>query len=329
MNDENANHLAIFNHNPEAPPPEVISLVFDERVTEWNNWRSANRSRRVSLREGEFGDLTLPGIDFSNVDLCSASFGSACLQGAILQGADLTWADMVDCNLIGANLRGANMRFARLTEARLQSADLSDALVYGVAAWNVHLDGATQTNLVVTPEGDANEITADDLEVAQFLHLLLTNAKIRDVIDTLSTRVVLILGRFTPDRLEILHAIKDALRANNYVPVLFDFQRSRNKTLLGTASLIAHLARFVIADASDAAMIREEVPHLLQSVFIPVQPIIETRFSEPVIWNELRSQFHCLLPAVAYENGQALVASLRDRVIAPAEAKARAIRNYA
>ena len=41
------------------------------------------------------------------------------------------------------------------------------------------------------------EITVDNIEVAQFVYLLLHNQKIRDVIDTFCKKVVLILGRFT------------------------------------------------------------------------------------------------------------------------------------
>ena len=49
---------------------------------------------------------------------------------------------------------------------------------------------------VVTPLGQS-EVTTDDIEVAQFLYLLINNKKIRNVIDTITSKVVLILGRFT------------------------------------------------------------------------------------------------------------------------------------
>ena len=40
----------------------------------------------------------------------------------------------------------------------------------------------------------------DDLEVAQFIYLLLNNQNVRQVIDTITSKIVLILGRFTPER---------------------------------------------------------------------------------------------------------------------------------
>ena len=49
-------------------------------------------------------------------------------------------------------------------------------------------------------------ITSDNLEIAQFLYLLLNNRKIRDVSDTITSKVVLILGRFSDERKAVLDA---------------------------------------------------------------------------------------------------------------------------
>jgi hypothetical protein len=55
------------------------------------------------------------------------------------------------------------------------------------------------------------------------MYLLLTNPKVRSVIDTITSRVVLILGRFTPSRKAVLDALREELRRLGFVPVLFDF----------------------------------------------------------------------------------------------------------
>jgi hypothetical protein len=67
------------------------------------------------------------------------------------------------------------------------------------------------------------EITTDDIEVAQFLYLLIHNEKLRKVIDTITTKVVLILGRFSEERKVVLDAVRDALRTRDLLPVIFDF----------------------------------------------------------------------------------------------------------
>jgi hypothetical protein len=88
----------------------------------------------------------------------------------------------------------------------------------------VKLQNAIQTNLVITPNYQP-EITVDNLEVAQFIYLLLNNSKIRDVIDTITSKAVLILGPFTPERKPTLNALRGALRSHNYLPILFDFEK--------------------------------------------------------------------------------------------------------
>jgi hypothetical protein len=45
----------------------------------------------------------------------------------------------------------------------------------------------------------------------------------RDVIDTITSKAVLILGRFTDERKAVLDALREELRKRDYLPILFDF----------------------------------------------------------------------------------------------------------
>ena len=112
--------------------------------------------------------------------------------------------------------------------------------------------------------GPEPEITVDNLEVAQFIYLLLHNERIRHVIDTITSKVVLILGRFTPERKVVLNALREELRQHDYLPVLFDFEKPAGKDLTGTVQTLANLARFIIADVTDPS----SVPHEL-AMFVP------------------------------------------------------------
>jgi len=137
-------------------------------------------------------------------NLSGANLGKAILFEAHLIEADLSATDLVLANLSGANLenatlRGANLRRATLVETSFEGADLSGCRIYGISAWELRLEGAIQTNLIITP-ADQPTITVDNLKVAQFIYLLLSNERVRQVIDTLTSKVVLILGRFTPER---------------------------------------------------------------------------------------------------------------------------------
>jgi len=102
-----------------------------------------------------------------------------------------------------------------------------------------------QTGLIITPD-DQSAIMVDDLEVAQFIYLLLNREKIRNVINTVTRRGVLLLGRFGDGGLPLLQAVAVWLRMpenGSYLPLLFDFPRPESKTYTDTIRTLASLAR--------------------------------------------------------------------------------------
>src|SRR5581483_2210398 len=104
------------------------------------------------------------------------------LGGVDLSGADLTRADLAGVSLVHANMTKAT---------------LNGCLIYGISAWDVLLDGASQLDLVITdPYSREPTIAVDDLEVAQFVYLLLNHQKLRSVLNAVTARGVLLLGRF-------------------------------------------------------------------------------------------------------------------------------------
>ena len=118
-------------------------------------------------------------------------------------------------------------------------------------------------------------ITVDNLEVAQFVYLLLHNEKIREVIDTIAKKAVLILGRFTPERKAVLDAIREELRRQNYLPILFDFEKPASRDLTETISTLAHMARFIIADLTEPSSLPKELEAIVPTLAVPVQPVME------------------------------------------------------
>ena len=103
------------------------------------------------------------------------------------------------------------------------------------AAYTLKLDKAKQQNLVIT-EPEMPEITVDNIEVAQFIYLMLNNRKVRDVIDTITSKAVLMLGRFTAERKTVLDALREELRKRDYLPILFDFNVPATRDITETVS---------------------------------------------------------------------------------------------
>lgn len=171
--------------------------------------------------------------------------------------------------------------------------------------------------------GHTAEITIDDLEVAQFVYLLLNNVKIRKVIDTITSKVVLILGRFTPERKFILDRLRDTLRSKNYSPVVFDFEKPAGRDLTETVRLLAGMARFVVADITDAKSIPQELMAIVPDMpSVPVQPLLLDSQHEFGMFEHFR-HYPWVLKEVLYTSVDELVANLDALVIAPAEARAR------
>ena len=174
--------------------------------------------------------------------------------------------------------------------------------------------------MVITRE-DEPEITVDNIEVAQFIYLLLHNEKIRDVIDTITSKAVLILGRFTDERKAVLDALREELRKRNYLPILFDFEKPRSRDTDETITLLARMARFVIADISDAKSVLQELRAIVPDLpSVPVQPIILAMQEEPGMFDFYRNR-PSFLPVHRYASQEQLLADLGEKVIRPAELK--------
>jgi hypothetical protein len=175
--------------------------------------------------------------------------------------------------------------------------------------------------LVVSRLGEP-EITVDSLEVSQFVYLLLNNPKIRSVIETITSKAVLILGRFTPERKATLDALRDELRKRDMVPILFDFDKPEQRDLTETVSTLAHLAKFVIADVTDAKSIPQELQRIVPSLpSLPVQPIILESQHEYAMFKDFGG-YLSVLPPYRYASTEQLLATLGDKVIGPAIKKA-------
>jgi hypothetical protein len=297
------------------------------------NLDGANLSEAILSRANLYGAFlygaNLSGAGLGGASLYGANLRRANLSGADLSGADLHAANLMEANLDGANLTGATLNRAQLVQTNLAGATLTDCRIYGISAWGVKLsEGTVQQGLVITPI-DEPAVTVDDLEVAQFVYLLLHNEKIRHVIDTITSKVVLILGRFSiPERKQVLDALRDELRKSErgYVPVVFDFEKPTSRTTDETITLLARMARFVIADISDAKSVLQELRGIVpDNPTLPVQPIIIADQEEPGMFDFFEG-YHWFLKAHRYDSPAQLLAHLDKRVIAPPEAKVAKLR---
>lgn len=321
----NARHLALLRRG----------------VTTWNRWRQRHPEIKPDLRKVSLDEQDLRGADLSRADLFEAylyrtklqhsnlSHASlrrtilmqANLRGAILARTDLREASLYQATLAKADLTRANCSYARFVQTKLPNATLVDCRVYGASVWDVDLTHTEQARLLITPQGKT-PITVDDLEIAQFIALLLENRKIRRVIDTIGKKAVLILGRFTPSHKQVLDSVRAALQHEGYVPILFDWEHPTSRDFTETIATLAHLARFIIADLTEPHSLPKELEAIVPTLAVPVQPILQGAGRPYRLFADYW-KYPWVLPAYRYEKREALLATLQTKVIAPAEAKAQ------
>jgi hypothetical protein len=119
----------------------------------------------------------------------------------------------------------------------------------------------------------------------------------------------------------VLDAIREELRRRNYLPIVFDFEKPASRDLTETISTLAHMARFIIADLTEAKSIPQELERIVPDLpSVPVQPILQASASEYGMFEHFK-RYPWVLETYQYESLEEVIAALTEKVIAPAELK--------
>jgi hypothetical protein len=336
---EAASDQALIGLTRMADDDQIVQLR--KGAAAWNKWREENPDIRPNLDGADLSGANLRGAKLNEARLISANLngadlrranlnganlyganlGRANLDRAHLNGADLSRANLYEANLTHAKLIGANLKSATLVNTDLTDADLTGCRIYGISACGLKLDEtAKQQNLIITPPGEP-EITVDNIEVAQFIYLLLYNQKIRDVIDTIGKKGVLLLGRFTEGRITILERLREKLRSLGYVPMVFNFDKPEAKNFTETVRLLANLSHFVIVDITNPRATPLELQAAVPDYMVPFAPILEDGQEPFSMFVDLQNQYDWVLDVIVYSSTDRLIEVLEDKVIGPAKVK--------
>jgi uncharacterized protein YjbI with pentapeptide repeats len=221
---------------------ELLRAKLNSGVEEWNEWRSWDAVDKPDFRFSPFENKDFRGYNFGHADFTGTRFLNVDLSDTNLSHANLSQVDMINVKLCNAKLHKTEMIASRLVDVDLSGAKITDAqlastilidvkvqgttfsncTVYGVSTWNLIGEPLVQERLIVTPlpvplPDNPEIISVESIEVAQFIHLIINNKKIRNFIDTVTSKTVLILGSFKPGRKEVL----DGLRGKATEPKLY------------------------------------------------------------------------------------------------------------
>ncbi len=284
----------------------------------------------ANLSDVSLINAALIGADLSKARMFGANMTHAVLAGANLQGALMRDTDLECADLTDADLTDADLSCADLVETNLTDATITGCRIYGASAWNVTLTGTAQHDLIVSKDGEPT-VTVDDLEVGQFIYLMLNNTKIRNVINTITSKGVLILGRFSePERKSVLDGLREKLREYDLLPMVFDFDRPTDKDYTETVQTLAGMSMFVIADVTNPKSTPLELEATVKQFKIPYLPIIDISVDQRAfsMLGDLQKSFHWVLPTLGYESKADLLddENVKTNIIDRANAKREELR---
>lgn len=266
-----------------------------------------------------FENGSVENVNFRDAEIISTTFLRTNLAGTDFRGADLSYSDFVDANLEGADLRGANLNQASFIRTNLEGAILDGANVYGASVWDIQGTLKSQDRLEISSGWGDAKITVDDIETAQFIYLMYENEKVRNVINSITSRAVLILGRFSPpERKVVLDSLRVKLREYNLLPIVFDFERPTDKDFTETIKTLAGMSMFVIADITNPKSSPLELQATVPDYQIPFKPIIQAGEYPFAMMVDLQKKYDWVLSTLAYQDTQELMDVLEVGIIDPA-----------
>lgn len=304
--------------------------ILKRGVRMWNKWREENIDTKVDLRKADLRHAKLSGANLNGANLAEADLSGAILDETELMGANLSrailyTADLYRTDLRKANLTQANLVGANLTRTRVDKARISGSSIYSINVWDLDGKFKEQRDLIITDRGKPI-IRVDNIKIAHFLYLILNNEEIRDAIDTITSKCVLILGRFTPERKVILDSLREEIRKRNYIPVLFDFEAPNSRDLTETVTTLANMSRFIIADLTDAKSIPQELTAIVPTLpSVAVKPLILKTQSEYGMFEHFK-RYPWVLPIFKYKDEKHLLTNLLEKIIIPCEKKVERIK---
>lgn len=261
----------------------------------------------------DFRGANLRNATFSGVDLSWMDFTGAKLSGARFVNAKLTGVNLSNHDMVDVDLTGADISFASMVNTKLTNATIVNCRVHGVAVWNADLTRARQSDLSITEEGQP-EVTCDNLEIAQFLYLLLHGHGLRNAIDSITSKAVLVLGRFSPERKKVLDGVAAALRSHGFLPIMFDFTRPERRDFSETIGILAGLSFFVIVDLTDPKSVPAELQAIVPLYRIPFLPIVAGSADIYSLFPDL-GKYDWVLEPVSYSSLAELCATFKPAIV--------------
>ena len=201
-------------------------------------------------------------------------------------------------------------------------------MVYTCSAQTVLFPRKTSPALATRQSQVRQEHRATGQKVVDWARVL-DGVNFGELLSELPRRRVLILGRFTEARLAVLKAIREGLQKhpNRYIGELFVYDKPELRDLAESIKAFAVMARFIIADISDASGVQAELEAIVPNFMsVPVVPVIKQGGEVYSLFESVSRKPNVVKPTLRYRDVDDLMSKLDAQVIAKAEAKLRKVR---
>lgn len=187
--------------------------------------------------------------------------------------------------------------------------------IYGISPWNLKVNEETsQSDLIIT-RPDEITVTVSDLELAQFIGLLLNQKKLRTVFSAVASRIVLLMGRFTSERTIFLDALSDDLHKYGLLPIIVDFGRATSRDFDETIKILVGFSMFAIVDITKPKSAPEQLDAIVPDYQTPFVLILQEGEDSYSMFMDLTKHDWVLNPILAYDTRKVLLEHFRNVIL--------------
>lgn len=143
------------------------------------------------------------------------------------------------------------------------------------------------------------------------------------------SEMVLILACITPERETIINFLKEQLADYDYWSNPHDLSKSDIRQFIKANFMFGVGPKFIIVDLTNTDLFRQELVYIFSEIPpTPILPILQDKnFLDRFKIGFIKDSPHWILPPYCYRSLDKLAKSFERKVIVPAEAKAKELRD--
>lgn len=277
-----------------------------------------SRWDQCSLNEVQGSHACAASAGFVACDLSKSTLDGLLAKDAKFKSCSFVQSNMIAAIFVGSSFLDCRLDYAIACKCDFSSATIVACSIFGVSIWGSITDSTMQKNLII--RGGAYNIIVNSLDYSFFLFQCMKNANFRKYFESTSEKLVLILGRFTDERMEVINAVRGALVSEGLIPVVFDFEKPDTQDLSEVVLSLALIARLTIVDLSDPKCAPHEIATIAPNVNSPIASLIEAGQRPYAMFSDMLKRYPWVLDPHSYTSVQDVGQIVKGKLLPQCEA---------